>query len=54
MSEPYETLKNWTHWGVMGVINPRHSAGDYQNESFSSTPTRPAELYIFTGVMLHL
>lgn len=35
MSKPYETLKNWTHWGVMGVINPRHSAGDYQNESIS-------------------
>lgn len=28
-----QTLKNWTRWGVMGVINPRHSDGDCQNKS---------------------
>lgn len=57
MSGPWETLKNRTHQrGVMGVIRPRHSAGNFQNESPSSSSTcmSPAVLYIFTGVTVQL
>lgn len=48
MSKPCETLKNWTHWGVMGVINPRHSAGDCQNESHLPPLLRALQYCIFS------
>lgn len=44
MSKPYETLKNWTHWGVLSTP---HTAGDCQNEFAPRTPKSPAVLYIF-------
>lgn len=47
MSKPCETLKNWTHWGVMGVINPRHSAGDCQNESHFLHSCQPCSTVYF-------
>ncbi len=48
MSKPCETLKNWTHWGVMGVINPGHSAGDCQNESHLPPLLRAPQYCIFS------
>lgn len=44
MSKPYETLKNWTHWGVLSTPD---TAGDCQNEFAPRTPKSPAVLYIF-------
>lgn len=49
MSEPCETLKNWTHWGVMGVIKLRHSARDCQNESHLSPVLRAPQYCIFSS-----
>ena len=50
MSKPCETLKDWTHWGVMGVINPRHSAGDCQSESISLLSCEPCSTVYFPPV----
>lgn len=50
MSKPCETLKDWTHWGVMGVINPRHSAGDCQSESISLLSCEPCSTVYFLPV----
>lgn len=44
MSKPYETLKNWTH---SGVLSSPDAAGECQNGFAPRTPKSPAVPYIF-------
>lgn len=44
MCKPHETLKNWTH---SGVLSSPDAAAECQNGFSSRTPKSPAELWIF-------
>lgn len=44
MSKPYETLKNWTH---SGVLSSPGVPGECQNGFAARTPKSPAVVYTF-------